>query len=202
MDLKITGKFIQECRKENGWTQAELADKISVSEKTVSKWECGNGFPDTSLMLPLCETLGITANELLSGKRLGEEEYKPKAEENLVDLKDKQLRLKKKMLASGVVLIVVAVLLSVACGCVVEFIPMALGWQIAIMVGAVGVLIASACIVLWVENSVGSYICKECGQSFVPSYGKMALAPHVGFTRRMKCPNCKKTTWCKKKFDD
>ena len=53
MDLKITGEFIQECRKNKKLTQVQLAQKIGVSEKTISKWECGKGFPDTTLMLPL-----------------------------------------------------------------------------------------------------------------------------------------------------
>ena len=65
MNLQIIGRFIKEQRKIRGMTQAELAEKICVSEKTISKLECGNGFPDTSLMLPLCKELGITANELL-----------------------------------------------------------------------------------------------------------------------------------------
>ena len=70
MDLKETGLCIKEQRKNKNLTQAELAEKLNVSEKTVSKWECGNGFPDTSIMLPLCEVLEISANELLSGKKL------------------------------------------------------------------------------------------------------------------------------------
>ena len=67
MDLLKTGKFIADRRKQKKLTQAELANIIGISEKTVSKWECGNGFPDTSLMLPLCEALDISANGLLSG---------------------------------------------------------------------------------------------------------------------------------------
>ena len=74
MDLIVTGKFIKEQRKAKGLTQLQLAEKIGVSEKTISKWECGNGFPDTTLMLPLCSALGISANELLSGKILSTDE--------------------------------------------------------------------------------------------------------------------------------
>ena len=68
MDLKVIGEFIKQQRKAKGLTQVELAEKLLVSEKTISKWECGNGFPDTSLILPLCKELDISANELLSGK--------------------------------------------------------------------------------------------------------------------------------------
>ena len=81
------GKFILELRKQKGMTQKELAEKVGVSDKTISKWECGNGFPDATLMLPLCNALGITANELLSGKRLKtDKEYKVDAEKNIVAL--------------------------------------------------------------------------------------------------------------------
>ena len=84
MDLRISGKFIAEQRKAKGFTQIKLAEILHVSEKTISKWECGNGFPDTTLILPLCEALNISANELLSGKILAREEYREKAEQNLM----------------------------------------------------------------------------------------------------------------------
>ena len=90
MDLQAVGKFIKECRKAKNLTQGQLADKLNVSEKTISKWECGNGFPDTTLMLPLCKALEISANELLSGKLLADDEYKQQAENNLVSLKLQQ----------------------------------------------------------------------------------------------------------------
>ena len=81
MDLKQTGLFIREQRKAKKLTQVQLALKLNVSEKTISKWECGKGFPDTSLILPLCTELGISANELLSAKKLPtEKEYKETAE--------------------------------------------------------------------------------------------------------------------------
>ena len=87
MDLKLVGKFIAQKRKEKNLTQSALADLLFISEKTVSKWECGKGFPDTSLILPLCSALEISANELLSGKTLTEQEYKTSAEKNLIELK-------------------------------------------------------------------------------------------------------------------
>lgn len=70
MDQKKIGAFICSARKEKGYTQKQLADMIGISEKTISKWECGNGLPEVSLMMPLCELLGINANELLMGERL------------------------------------------------------------------------------------------------------------------------------------
>ena len=202
MDLKITGKFIQERRKAKGFTQAELAEKISVSEKTVSKWECGKGFPDTSLILPLCEALGITANELLSARLLGEEEYKPQAEENLIELKSKQQRLSKHWRITAIALLIVAVLLVVTCGCIAEFVPMALGWQRVMMVASIVVLVVAALLVLWTEKDIGFYACAKCGHKYLPSYGKVVMAMHMGYDRYMKCPKCGKWSWNKKHWEE
>ena len=99
MNLQTIGKFIKEQRKLKGYTQSELAEKIFVSEKTISKWECGNGFPDASLILPLCNALEISANELLSGKRLKGEEYKLEAEKNLMQLKSQEEQSYKLLLS-------------------------------------------------------------------------------------------------------
>lgn len=85
MDQIKIGKFISEKRKKKLLTQQELADLIGVSNKTISKWECGNGMPEVSLMLPLCENLNISVNELLSGETL-DNSYREKAEENLIGL--------------------------------------------------------------------------------------------------------------------
>lgn len=86
MDQVKTGKFISELRREKEMTQNELAEKIGVSSKAVSKWECGRGMPDISTLPVLCGTLGISVNELLSGERLPAESYTERAEENMVTL--------------------------------------------------------------------------------------------------------------------
>ena len=85
MNQEKTGKFIAEKRKEKSLTQQELADILGISNKTVSKWECGNGLPEVSLMMPLCEASGISVNELLSGEEL-DNTYVEKAEENFIEL--------------------------------------------------------------------------------------------------------------------
>ena len=74
MDQITTGKFIAEERKRKGYTQKQLAEILGISDKTISKWERGNGFPEVSLLLPLCEELDVTVNELLTGERVSEEE--------------------------------------------------------------------------------------------------------------------------------
>ncbi|MGN0514051.1 MAG: helix-turn-helix domain-containing protein [Lachnospiraceae bacterium] len=97
--MKI-GKFIADTRKERNMTQQQLADVLSISNKTVSKWECGKGLPEVSLMLPLCETLQISVNDLLTGARVAEADYQRKAEENMMDLMQENQENKKRMVLS------------------------------------------------------------------------------------------------------
>lgn len=119
MDQIKIGKFIADERKRKGYTQKQLSEKLAISDKTISKWERGNGFPEVSLLLPLCNELEITVNELLSGERVSEEEYLKKAEENMVNLVKEAQESKKKIIMSamvGVLVIVAAVPLFVVAG--------------------------------------------------------------------------------------
>ena len=86
MDQIKIGKFIAEMRKEQNLTQQDLAEKLGISNKTVSKWECGNGMPDYAVMESLCDVLQININEVLSGEKLQSQEYSKKAEENMMSL--------------------------------------------------------------------------------------------------------------------
>lgn len=86
MDQVKTGKFIATIRKGKGMTQKQLADEIGVSDKTISKWETGNGMPELSSIMPLCQVLQVNVNELLSGEHLSDDSYSRKAEENMVNL--------------------------------------------------------------------------------------------------------------------
>lgn len=91
MNQEKIGKFIAKCRKEQGMTQAQLADKLDITYKSVSKWERGKGLPDASRMIDLCNILKITVNDLLSGEKVKEENYINQVDDNLVELqKQKQ----------------------------------------------------------------------------------------------------------------
>lgn len=87
MNQKEIGKFIAKCRKEKNLTQAQLAEKLGITDRAVSKWETGNSMPDSSIMLELCGILGITVNELLSGEEIHMENFENRADENLIALK-------------------------------------------------------------------------------------------------------------------
>ena len=115
MNPEMIGKFISSCRKDKGFTQMQLAEKLNISNRAVSKWETGKSIPDVSIMLELCEILGITVNELLSGERIATmEDYQKKAEQNMVDLQDKKAQAQKSLFRVNLIWLIIAVLLTPA----------------------------------------------------------------------------------------
>ena len=107
MDLEKIGKFIAKTRKDANLTQEQLAEKLGITYKAVSKWECGKGLPDASIMVELCKILKITVNDLLSGEKVGEIEYQEKLEQNIIDTidyTDKKVSEKNKNIAMMIML--------------------------------------------------------------------------------------------------
>ena len=197
MDQIKIGKFIAEERKAKKYTQRELADKLSISDKTISKWERGNGFPEVSLLLPLCNELEITVNELLSGERLQAMDYKKKAEENMVNLVKEAQESKKKIIMSamvGVLVIVAAVPLFVVAGMFemqvwTRVLLMGIGFVIIVM----GISIA--CVL---DREAGAFECPECKERFVPNMKSYVMGPHTITKRKLVCPHCGAHKYCKK----
>lgn len=198
MDLQIIGRFIKEQRKIKGMTQAELAEKICVSEKTISKWECGNGFPDTSLMLPLCKELGITANELLSGKKLTGDEYMRQAENNLVTLKIQQEQSHKLLLTIEYILGYMSSLTLIILVFVASYINMPTWLRIFLIVFGLIHTIFGIHFCIVIEKDAGFYECQHCHNKYIPTYKQVLFSMHYGRTRYMKCPKCHKKSWQKK----
>ncbi len=117
MNQEKIGKFIAECRKEKSLTQVQLAEKLNMSYKSISKWETGRGMPDSSVMLELCNYLGISVNELLSGEHLNEQEYQEKANENIISIakeSDKNRKIKNRIIIVIVATFIFLLLVFVA----------------------------------------------------------------------------------------
>ena len=198
--IKI-GNFIKECRKELGVTQYELADKLNVSFKTISKWECGKGLPDVSLLLPLCNELKISVNELLSGERLLNEEYKEKAEDNLIDIIKKEREENKKK-------IMIEVLIGIPCivSMLTLFIMAGLlnieDYQRIIMLVIGFICVFCSVIGLSIlDRNIGYYECKHCKERFIPTFGCYINGVHGITWRRLRCPSCGKVSNCRKKLN-
>lgn len=196
MDSIKTGRFIAETRKLHKLTQVQLADELCISDKTISKWECGKGLPEVSLMLPLCKRLGISVNDLLSGEKVTESDYQKKAEENMMDLMKENAENKKKFTVAtinGVVTIIAVVALSL----LAAYTPMP--FIARVMVIAVAVLTAGFGIAgtIILDREAGVFECPHCNEMFVPSMSEYTKALHTFTKRRLTCPKCRKVGMCK-----
>ncbi len=195
--IKI-GRFIAECRKKANLTQMQLAEKLGITDKAVSKWERGVAMPDTSIMLDLCDILGISVNELLSGERINMENNNQKNEQLLLDMA-KELEKKNKTIWSSMWAIMIVSMLALFSGILIAAFLIPEGvWQLVTILGVCVVFLIPCFYALKLEVSVGAYKCKNCGHEIVPTYSEALWAMHRGTTRYLKCPECGKRTWCKK----
>ncbi|HNX16603.1 MAG TPA: helix-turn-helix domain-containing protein [Bacilli bacterium] len=200
MDLKKTGAFIKESRKAKGLTQEQLAEKLNISFKTVSKWECGNGFPDVSIMAELCAALSITVNDLLNGEHIDSKDYINKAEQKLIELHEMKIAGDKRLLDAEIIIgsfATIVVLISIVAFAILIEQGYYLYGILSIVFGFL-LFIPSVAFCLLIEQKAGYYECKKCGHRFIPTYSQVFWAPHSGRTRWMKCPHCHEKSWCKK----
>ena len=196
MDQKQIGKFIAERRRAQSLTQRQLADALSISDKTISKWECGNGLPEVSLMLPLCEKLNINVNELLSGECLSETQYFEKAEDNMLDLMKDRTSAKTKVIVTAVSA-TITILSVLALILIVGFVEMPVGVRILQVVLATAILLADLAVTLLIAVSTEIYECAACGKKFVPTLSAYLWGLHTMKRRKLKCPHCGKRCWDK-----
>lgn len=140
MNQEAIGKFIATCRKERNLTQMQLAEKLNITNRAVSKWETGKSCPDASIMLDLCKILEITVNELLSGERITMEDYQKKAEENLVELQEKKTKVQKMYKRIELIWGVIAILLSLVHSAINYFYPENRGTGIGTIILLVGIV--------------------------------------------------------------
>ena len=199
MDQVKTGQFIKAIRKEKNLTQREVAEKLNISEKTVSKWETGNGLPEVGLMLPLCELLEISANELLSGERLDEKQYFEKAEQNIMSLMKEKAEAKKKLIIA-VIIVSITLLAGLTVILLAALLEMELWLRIVLAVIGVVVIGTGIGIACVLDRDAGVYECRHCGEKFVPTMKAYIFAPHMPTSRRLKCPKCGKKSYCIKRL--
>ena len=198
MDQIKIGRFIAERRKVQGLTQAQLAEKLSITDRAISKWETGRALPDSSIMLELCDILGINVNELLRGESINMENNNQKNEQLLLDMA-KELEQKNRIVWRSMWIIMIVSIIALVGGCFVAALLIPEGvWQLVTVLALVVVFLIPCFYALKLEVSVGAYKCKKCGHEIVPTYKEALNAMHMGTTRYLKCPQCNKRTWCKK----
>ena len=115
MNQEKIGKFISKCRKDKKMTQSELAEKLGVTDKSIGNWENGRNMPDLSLFKPLCDVLGITINDLLSGEKISKDKYQERFEENIVNTIDYSTkRINKYSNVIGLLLVIFGLFISMS----------------------------------------------------------------------------------------
>ena len=198
MDQIKIGKFIAESRKKNNLTQMQLAEKLNITDRAISKWENGKSMPDSSIMLELCNELKISVNELLSGEMIEMKDYNQIAEKNLLEMAKKEEVQNKKMMFYEIVIgyissVTFLILLFTASFAVENIVARIILFILAFLVLIIGVSFA-----LKIETETGYYECQKCHHKYVPKYSKVYFAMHIGTKRYMKCPKCNERTWQKK----
>lgn len=198
MDQQKIGAFIAQRRKDTGLTQMQLAEKLYITDRAVSKWETGKSLPDSALMLDLCALLNITVNDLLHGEVVSVENYNREMEQKLLELvKEKKESDRRLLTMEWVVGILSLIILLVPCF-VGAYAPLE-EWQRLVIVfsGFIPAIIGFG-FAMKIEQVAGYYECQHCGHRYIPTLRSMYLAPHMGRTRYMKCPECGNKTWQKK----
>ena len=198
MDQIKIGKFIAECRKKNNLTQMQLAEKLNITDRAISKWENGKGMPDSSIMLDLCNELKISVNELLSGEVIKMDSYNEKIEQNLIDMVKQKEESDRKMLRLEIVVGYISSITFLILIFVASFVEMQ-NW-IKILLIAFGLITFAVgmynCIKI--EQTAGYYECAKCHYKYIPTYSSVLWSMHINRTRYMKCPKCNKKSWQKK----
>ncbi len=202
MDQLKIGKFIAECRKEKSLTQMQLAERLGITDKAVSKWERGIAMPDSSIMLDVCGILGISVNELLSGEKINMEEQSKKTEELLIEFKRKEERLRKKLFINAWIFHTILFLFYgaiAALSILASYSEYKIASFIIFCVSGV-VFMVGGVFVYKMEYDAGPFVCQDCQHEFIPKFRKVffSFPLPVSYKIRAKCPKCNKKTWAKK----
>lgn len=198
MDQMKIGRFIAERRKQCGYTQMQLAEKLNITDRAVSKWETGRSMPDSSIMPELCKLLGITLNDLFNGEVVVMEDYKKKSEELIIEMTKQKEAADKKLLSLEIVIGILAMLAPFCMIVLASFVTMPDWLRICLIIVGFVPCIIGIIYALKIEQTAGYYECAECGHRYVPSFRSVLFAPHFGRTRRMTCPKCHRKSWQKK----
>ena len=198
MDQVKIGKFIAACRKKVNLTQMQLAEKLNITDRAISKWETGKSLPDSSIMLDLCDVLGITVNDLLCGEVVTMNNYNKELENNLLEMIKQKEQADKRLLSAEVFIGITATVVLFTLIFVAAFIQMETWLRISLVVFGFVLFLAGGLCALRFEQEAGYYECEHCKHRYVPTYKAVTMAMHMGRTRYMRCPQCGKKSWQKK----
>lgn len=198
MDQIKIGKFINQCRKEKKLTQTELAEKLNITDRAISKWENGICLPDSGTMLALCEILNITINDLFSGEKVDMNDYYKKAEQNLLAMQKLKEEADKRLLRVETIITSLTLLIYITLVMIVIFNDLSEKLSALILIPLTIFVFMICLLALRIEQQAGYYECQKCHHKYIPTYSSVFLAAHINRTRYMKCPKCHQRSWQRK----
>lgn len=198
MDQVKIGKFIAACRKKVGLTQMQLAEKLGITDRAVSKWETGKAMPDSSIMLELCAALNISVNDLLCGEVVTMDHYNKELENNLLEMIRQKQQADKRLLTMEIVTGILCLCPLLAAAIITSVVSMEVTLATVIILVSLVPLLVATPFMIRIEQTAGYYVCAKCGHRYVPGYSSVLWAMHINRTRYMKCPKCGKHSWQKK----
>ena len=198
MDQIKIGKFINQCRKEKKLTQTELAEKLNITDRAISKWENGICLPDSGTMLALCEILNITINDLFSGEKVDMNDYYKKAEQNLLAMQKLKEEADKRLLRTETIITSLTLFIYITLVMIVIFNDLSEKLSALILIPLTIFVFMICLLALKIEQQAGYYECQKCHHKYIPTYSSVFLAAHINRTRYMKCPQCHQRSWQRK----
>ena len=198
MDQEKIGKFIQKKRKEQNLTQSDLAEKLNITDRAISKWENGNCLPDAGTMPELCKILNISINDLFSGEIVDMKDNEKKLEENLLEMAKLKEEKDKQLLALEYIIGFTASITFVILIFVASYAEMGNWLRITLILTGFIPFIIMIPFAIRIEQTAGYYECSNCHHKYIPTYSSVLWSMHINRTRYMKCPKCEKKSWNKK----
>lgn len=184
--------------KEKKLTQTELAEKLNITDRAISKWENGICLPDSGTMLALCEILNITINDLFSGEKVDMNDYYKKAEQNLLAMQKLKEEADKRLLRTETIITSLTLFIYITLVMIVIFNDLSEKLSALILIPLTIFVFMICLLALKIEQQSGYYECQKCHHKYIPTYSSVFLAAHINRTRYMKCPKCQQRSWQRK----
>ena len=200
MDQIKIGKFIAERRKAAELTQMQLAEKLNITDRAISKWENGRAMPDSSIMLLLCDILKISVNDLLHGEVTTMDSYNEELEKTLLEMLKEKEKSDKRLLFAEVLIGLFSLIPLIPATIITAIVSMAEWIKVIIVFSSIIPLLIALPFLIKIEQKAGYYECGKCGHRYIPTYKSVFMSMHMGRTRHMRCPNCNEKSWQKKKI--
>lgn len=198
MDQIKIGKFISSKRKEKNITQSELAERLNITDRAVSKWENGVCLPDASNMPDLCKILDININDLFSGEVVDIRVREKVLEANLLEMTRIKEQRDKELLVLEIFIGVTVSIVMTSLILIASMVKMPDWLRVVLIIIGIIPFAVGICYAIRIEQIAGYYECNNCHYKYVPTYRGVFFARHVNRTRKMKCPNCHSKEWHKK----